>query len=153
MKRVRYGLIAATLLGLLLTGCSNFGPVFGAPTVSVASPENFQRTVTTEKDSAGNIVALIYTFQYEIVLNALPGSPAGRVFLRSGSVDVFGATIPSCPTTEKDYCPNRFPIKSEYRTGPSDPPPTATQITSYIAQSLNETAQKENAINYPVYVY
>jgi hypothetical protein len=152
MKRVRYGLIAATLVGLLLTGCSNFGLVVGLPTVSIASPDNLQATVTREEDSAGNIT-LIYTYEYDIVLNALPGSPAGRIFLRSGGLDVFGATIPSCPTTEKDFCPNRFPIKVTYRRRPSDPPPVATQITSYVAQSLNETTQKENPINYPVSVY
>lgn len=153
MKRMRYGLIAAPLLGLLLAGCSNFGPTFGLPTVSVSSPAGLQTTITEVKDQGGNTVALKYTFNYEIVLNALPGSPAGRIFLRSGTSDVFGATIPSCPATEKDFCANRFPIKSEYQVPVSSPPPAAIQVTSYVAQSMNDTAQKELPINYPVYVY
>lgn len=152
MKRVRYELIAATLLGLLLTGCSNFGLRLGGPTVSVQS-ELLNWDETTEKDDAGNVVAIINTIQYDIFLNALPASPAGIITLKSGSAEVFSASIPSCPATEKDYCPNRFERKVKYRRGPADPPPAGIQVTSYIAQSLNETVQYEQPVNNLVYVY
>lgn len=149
MKRVRYGLIAATLLGLLLTGCSNFGLVFGTPTVSVSSPVGEQTSVEEIKDANGNVIGLRYKTDFSIILYVLPGSPGGRIFLRSGSSDVYGFTIESCPVETTNSCPNEFRVSLSNDLAPQQ----KIQITSYVAQSLNDTTQKENALNYPVYVY
>jgi len=87
-----------------VAGCSTFfegGVIFGGPTVLVAR-ENF--SFSTETDQNDNT---IYTYRYEIVLYALPGSGAGSVILLDASDNPLDAPflIPqACPPSSADPC-------------------------------------------------
>lgn len=118
------GFLARLSLGLLvlgLTACGTFfdgGSFFGGPTVLVAR-ENF--SFQSETDQDGNTT---YTYAYEILLYALPGSGVGYVTL----LDAAGNPVESpflisraCPISSVDPC-GPYPRAVTKRSGVLLPP-------------------------------
>ena len=103
MRRIWVRFLGGLVL-VALGGCGNFfadGVILGGPTV-LASRENF--SFQTETDQNNNTV---YTYSYQIVLYALPGSGAGTVILLAASENQLEAPslIPeSCRPSNPDPC-------------------------------------------------
>jgi hypothetical protein len=140
MKRVRYGLIAAALVGLLLTGCSNFGLIFGTPTAQLSLRDySFTYNQTSNQ----------YELKFTLVALPLNGSPAGVIRdlnLGNGKVSI-NLAVEACGPT--DTC---TPATTNVSLSFAVPPSGQIEAVSYLAAGNNGIA-REVELNPPLRLY
>ncbi|WP_018467043.1 hypothetical protein [Calidithermus timidus] len=141
MKQVRYGLIAAMLVGLLLTGCSNFGLIFGAPTAQL-SVQGYSFTYNQTSNQ--------YELKFTLVALPLNGSPSGvirNLNLSNGGQVSINLAIAACGPT--DTCTE---ATKDVLLGFATPPSGEIKAVSYTAAGNNNIA-REVELNPPLGLY